>query len=179
MKLYGSLTARLEEGKNYIDDGIIKEGTDITMYYYSDQHCYYVTKVNNQKDIFVKQYSVCADHSKEGGMGHQNWLYFKSANDMNKYLNEKLNENFKTDFEEEQAEEWVYRYNNWCRKVILNNEIVEIKNNHAYSKTTKNWINLTQKEIDTINSGKDVVKYYPLSGKISLGVRDYYYDWEF
>lgn len=85
-KLYGNLTNRLMENQNFTNREI-REGDDLTMYLYSDRRCYFVTKVINQNHIFIHPYHVCADQSKPGGMGHQNWLYFKTAKQHNEYLN--------------------------------------------------------------------------------------------
>ena len=86
MKLYGSLNNRFDENKNFTGREI-RVGDDITMYLWSDRHPYFVTKVIDQEHIYVHKYHVCADHSKEGGMGHQNWLYFKTLKEHNQYIN--------------------------------------------------------------------------------------------
>lgn len=149
MKWYGNLDNRLMEGKTVPE---IKEGMDITMYYWSDRTCYYVTKVVDQKHIFVKEYEVVADRDKEGGMGHQNWCYFKTKKECNDYLlkyglGKQLN-----NIIEDEPEEWVFRYNKWKR--------VARKDGWTGEPLEK-------------------PKYYDLSGKVSFGVRDYYYDWSF
>ena len=36
-----------------------------------------------------------------------------------------------------------------------------------------------EKEQKMFDEGKDIIRYKDLNGKISFGVRDYYYDWEF
>ena len=152
MKFYGLLDNRLAEGKTYCDK--IEKGTDITMYYYSDRECFYVTDVISDKEIKVKRYYVCADFSKPGGIGHQNWMYFKTAEEMHKYLI-KLGRASKNEgiasTSSRNAETWVFRYKKWMQKVEFKDHI----------------------------SGKIVVEYYNLPGKISFGVRDYHYDWEF
>lgn len=146
----GSIINRLNENRNFLN-GEIKEGTDITQYHYSDRTCLYVDKVIDQKHLLVKPYHVCADHSKPGGQGHQNWLYFKSLKEHNEYLNGlhlmldgreiRYNENPV----EPEPEEWVFRYNHWYR---------------------------------VIRHGQDKPRYVRV-GNISFGVREYYYDWEF
>lgn len=154
-KVYGSLCNRMAEGRNYKGNQTIEVGDDITMYYWSDRDCYYVTEVVDQKHIFVKEYEVIADHSKPGGMGHQDWLYFKSRKEANVYLNEHMSEErIKAygkypveDIKEAPAEEWVFRYGKW-------NRVVGVDDN-----------------------GKKI--YRKLQSNISFGVRDYYYDWEF
>lgn len=180
--IYGSVSARLEEGKNYLKRPL-QEGDDITMYYWSDQKCYYISKVISDKEIQVKRYHVCADQTKPGGCGHQDWVYFKSINEMNAYLNsfkrKDSNGNLivhRTDFEDEKPETWVFRYGNWVQKITFNQETIN------QIKARDGWCMLrarNEKEQKLLDAGKDVVRYEHLSGKISFGVRHYYYDWEF
>jgi len=115
-KWYGSVENRLMENRNL--DAELKEGMDITEYLWSDRICYYITKVNSQKDIMVKRYYVCADHEKEGGMGHQNWLYFKTQKEENEYLKKYFPDHQYNDTEEKDEENWVYRYNHWYIKSV-------------------------------------------------------------
>lgn len=140
-KWYGNVTNRLEEGNNYNKDNLIHVGDDVTEYLYSDRNCYFVTEVKNQKNILIKQYYVCADHSKKGGMGHQDWMYFKTADEYNQYLR---SFGFESNAKERKEIELKFRYGKW-KQVIRCGE---------------------------------TCKYYDFN-KISFGVRDYYYDWEF
>ena len=188
-KMYGNLMNRLGEGRNYTNREL-KVGDDITMYLWSDRQCYYITEVISQKEIKVKQYHVCADRSKPGGMGHQDWLYFKTLKEENDYLLQYFPDRGEVDIPEPEPETWVYRYNKW---------------QGAYSRTLKDWnecirdlqcaienldsdkaaqmaqrsLGLTDNEVAKIKNGGAVRKYYDLSGKVSFGVRSYYYDWEF
>lgn len=187
MRFYGSVINRLMEGRQ-VDN--IKVGMDITMYLWSDRHCYYVVDVINQKEIKVKKYLVCADQDKACGMGHQDWKYFKTAKEHNQYLNSckleydgkviKYDENPK----ESEPETWVYRYKKWmkCNKYDLDawNKLVErCKEDSKKPELLAHYYSgLSDEEIEKIKSGKVVNKYSDLSGKISFGVRDYYYDWE-
>ena len=163
---YGNLTNRLEEGKNYTGREIAV-GDDITMYHYSDRTCYYVTAVEDQKRIQVRRYYTCADHSKPGGMGHQDWMYFKTWDDWNQYLAKYFPEHHDASAhrEEPEAETWVFRYGKWMEEYRHD----EMKHPDAYNKRERDhfekygWFNT----------------YHDLSGKVSFGVRDYYYDWEF
>lgn len=151
--LRGLLTNRINEGHNFNKDKLIHEGDDITMYYYTDRTCYFVKKVIDQKHIIVRPYHVCADHSKEPGMGHQDWLYFKTLKEHNEYLNSchlfyKGKElHYEVDnIKESPDQEWVYRYGAWRRKYVCP---------------------------DT-----DEVSYSKLE-PVSFGVREYYYDWSY
>ena len=146
-KWYGSVCNRIGEGRQYEE---IKEGTDITMYYWSDRTCYFVTRVVDAKHIFVKQYEVVGDRSKPGGMGHQDWLYFKTRKEANQYLNENVDKKFLEKYggypvenvRENPEEEWVFRYGKWMEKI-------------------------------------GDKQYRKLNGQVSFGIRDYHYDWEF
>lgn len=197
---YGSVNNRIDEGKYY--NGTyknLKNGDDITMYYWSDRVPYYIVRVVDQKDIFVKRYSVCADHHKEGGMGHQNWLYFRTELDECKYLNlcieegllpESMYKNL-NEVSVSKPEEWVYRYNKWqkvvrydlntwlaavaeARKDTTNPDDIEKVENLAMY-----YSGLSKEEVQKIKNGKTVNRYSDLSGKVSFGYREYYYDWEF
>lgn len=177
-KWYGSLDARLAEGKNYLGREELRSGDDITMYYYSDQHCYYIDEVINQKEIKVKQYYVCADHSKKdlGYGGHQEWLYFKTLKEHNDYI-KTVNPRTQLDYAgEPEAMTWVYRYGKWQEKLVYNKTIINniIKRDGYCTFKARN-----EKEQKLLDEGKDVIRYVDLNGKISFGIRDYYYDWTF
>ena len=158
-KWYGNIINRIEEGKSIPE---IKPGTDITMYYWSDRTCYYVVDVENQNRIKVRQYHVCADHDQPGGMGHQNWMYFKTADEMNDYLRKYFPDTYREHEEEPEPETWVYRYNKWKQEVTY---------------TKENYC--TEKELKSLKEKGYYKRYFDLSGKISFGVRSYFYDWSF
>lgn len=164
-KWYGNLTNRLEEGRQ---DKPISIGDDITMYLWSDRHCYYVTEVIDQKHIKVKPYHVCADKSKPGGMGHQDWLYFKSLKERDDYLG------WGNDSEEyyeinDREEAWAFRYNKWMREWTIREDSPNFLGREF----------CTDKELAALDKKGYYKSYSDLSGKVSFGVRDYYYDWEF
>lgn len=159
VKLYGSLNNRLDENKNYTGREL-KVGDDITMYHWSDRTCYYITKVIDQKHIFVKPYQVCADHSKEGGQGHQNWLYFKTIKEEQAYINDCIdkgwikgvNKHNLDEIYENSEQEWVFRYGHW---------------------------NTVQRKESFTNKLLDKPRYHRITQGLSFGIKDYYYDWEF
>ena len=171
---YGNLTNRLEEGRTVPE---IKEGMDITMYHWSDRTCYWVEKVDNQKRIQVREYHVCADHSIPGGMGHQNWKYFKTINDMNKYLDCYFPGTYKGDVKEPEPETWVFRYGKWKREYSYDAKSLDEKN--MCGTPMRECVGFTEKELEKIENGGSVKKYHDLYGNVSFGKRDYYYDWSF
>ena len=197
---YGSINNRIDEGKYYNGTfNNLTEGTDITMYHWSDRTCYYITKVVDQKHIFVKEYEVIADHHKEGGAGHQNWLYFKDEKQEQNYRNELVNEGiFPKDMyhsldevKVSEPQEWVYRYNKWQRVERIDsarwNRVLErtksdIKNPEENMSKVESlamyYCKINEEDLAKIKAGKTVNKYYPLDS-VSFGVKDYYYDWEF
>ena len=77
--------------------------------------------------------------------------------------------------QEDTPEEWVFRYNSWKRvsrwTLALYNKV----------KAQAGFVNarFTDKEMERLNAGEEVVKYSNLSGNVSFGVRSYYYDWEY
>lgn len=158
-KWYGNLMNRLDEGRTVPE---IKVGTDITMYYWSDRTCYYVTEVIDQKHIKVKPYVVCADHDKDCGMGHQDWLYFKTQLEMILYLaNYGINIMYDTNMEPEE-ETWVFRYGKWMRQ---------------FKHTKENYC--TERELKSLKKNGYFYRYDNEMPKVSFGVRNYHYDWEF
>lgn len=174
-KWYGSVVNRMEEGQFFGEDKTIRVGTDITMYYYSDRTCYYVTEVVDQKHIFVKPYHVCADQSKDGGMGHQNWLYFKTAKEQQEYLNSVFHDREKVEVSEQEAEEWVFRYNSWNNVARWTlDKYNDVKKRDGFVRES-----FSEKEMEKLNAGQEVVKYHKINSKVSFGVKDFYYDWEF
>ena len=175
-RIYGSLDNRFEENKNFNKDCLIHIGDDITMYHYSDRTCYYVTDVIDQKHIKVREYHVCADHSKPDlGPGHNEWKYFKSRNEENEYLKSFGLGNDET-YPEEVDKEWVFRYNNWKECYTYTKDSLKSKNMFGFYLKD---VFFTEKEVEKLEADKVVKKYYDLPGKISFGVRDYFYDWTF
>lgn len=158
---YGSVVNRIEEGRNY-SKREIQVGDDITMYLWSDRYCYYVTEVIDQKHIKVREYEVVADHSKNIGMGHQEWLYFKTRKEANAYLNQYFPDTYEENPIESPEEDWVFRYGKWVRMTVF---------------TKENYC--TERELKSLKKKGYYNRYSELSGKISFGVRNYYYDWSF
>ena len=164
-KWYGNLSNRLEEGQNFTGREI-RVGDDITMYKWSDRDVYYVTDVIDQKHIIVKPYLVCADKTKPGGMGHQDWVYFKTLKEHDEYLG--IKNRTKDEYEcFEQEERWVFRYGKWMNEHIVCGGVLE--NPEIYS----------ERERNSFRKNGFLKTYSDLSGRVSFGIRDYYYDWEF
>lgn len=164
IKWYGSVDNRIEEGHNFTGREL-QAGDDITMYMWSDRYCYWIEEVIDQKRIKVRRYYVCADHEKATGMGHQEWMYFKTWDEENEYLCKFFPDHHKQGEhrDEPEAETWVFRNNKWKRE---------------FTHTNPDWIDnkTQQKEFDKHGCFHS---YANLSGSVSFGKRSYYYDWEF
>ena len=66
---------RIEEytGSGSLDK--VEVGMKCTIHFYSDADPCEVVKVSKSgKTCYIRRNEVCHDPSKEGGMGHQNWL---------------------------------------------------------------------------------------------------------
>lgn len=161
---YGSLQNRLEEGHNFTGREI-RPGDDGTLYMWSDRHPFWVTSVEDQKRIHIREYYHCADHSKEGGMGHQNWLLFKTWDEWNDYLAKYFPEHHKAGEHREEPPErtLVFRYNKWMYE----------------SKVTDPLFCSNKREEAQMAKNGYFKAYRDLGGEVSFGVAEYYYDWEF
>ena len=192
-KWYGSIDNRIEEGRNCEPDKKIKVGTDITVYGWSDRQCKYVTRVIDQKHIFVKDYYVIADRAF-GSYGDK-WKYFKSLREQEAYLNDWYRSHPEeaaeyervmgrpyeyTDLDEieepSHEEEWVFRYGHWSRVTRFDKALAERIEERS---GLRGFFPKTKKEKEAFEAGKEVVRYDRIQEGISFGVRDYRYDWEF
>ena len=192
-KWYGSIDNRIEEGRNYEPDKKIKVGTDITVYCWSDRQCKYVTKVIDQKHIFVKDYYVIADRAF-GSYGDR-WKYFKSLRDQEAYLNDWYRSHPEEAAEYERVmgrpyeyadldeikessheEEWAFRYGHWNRVTRFDKALAERIEERSGQ---RGFLPKTEKEKEAFEAGKEVVRYDRIQEGISFGVRDYRYDWGF
>lgn len=192
-KWYGSIDNRIEEGRNCEPDKIIKVGTDITTYCWSDRQCKYVTKVIDQKHIFVKDYYVIADRAF--GSYSDRWKYFKSLRDQEAYLNDWYRSHPEeaveyervmgrpyeyTDLDEikesSHEEEWAFRYGHWNRVTRFDKALAERIEERS---GLRGFFPKTKKEKEAFEAGKEVVRYDRIQEGISFGVRDYRYDWSF
>ena len=81
MKLYGSLTNRLEEGRQYCDEIVV--GTGVTEYHWSDRDAYEVVAVRDQKHVTVRE----LDHRHVGdGVMDNNWELVSNENNPTREL---------------------------------------------------------------------------------------------
>ena len=192
-KWYGSINNRIEEGHNYESGKTIKVGTDITTYFWSDRQCKYVTKVVDQKHIFVKDYYVIADRAS--GSHGDRWKYFKSLREQEAYLNDWYRSHPEEAAEYERAvgrpyeyadldeieessheEEWAFRYGHWNRVIRFGKALAEKTEERS---GRRGFFPKTEKEKEAFEAGKEVVRYDRIQEGISFGVRDFRYDWEF
>lgn len=104
------------------------------------------------------------EERKADGMGHQEWKYFKTVQKYGEYWGQSQ-ENIDRMKDAEREEVWVFRYGKWMEE----NRRTEMKHPEYHNK----------RERDHFEKHGWYNTYHDLLGKVSFGVRDYYYDWEF
>lgn len=97
MKLYGSLQNRMMENQKEIPE--IKVGMGVTEYLWSDRNAYEVTKVVNQKNVFIRRYDV---KNVGKGFGDNSWELISD--------------------ETNPEQEVVFRYGKWYFKYTITKE---------------------------------------------------------
>ena len=159
---------------------IIRVGDDITMFHGSDRTCYFVTEVLGDNHLKVREYHVCADQSKDCGVGHQNWLFFKTLSEMNRYLNschlilDGAEIRYGEDVEEPEDVEIKFVKGRWMR--VRRYTIAGLRKAMRNGLGSLYACRLTEREHQRMMDGNEVVKYSPF-GDIAFGRRDYYYEW--
>ena len=67
---------RIEELAGMGSNPKVEVGTKCTLHFYSDSHPAEVVKVSpSGKTCWIRRNEVIADKTKDGGMGHQNWIF--------------------------------------------------------------------------------------------------------
>lgn len=164
IKWYGDINNRLREGKMLVDE--IKVGTPLTEYLWSDRHAYEVTKVINQKHIFIRQLKAIRTDSY-GMSDAQSYKY--ESDDTSPEI------------------ELMFRYNKWykvrrynyeqaVKRAYLFVEEGDIKTFEAALAYV--LLGMSQKEIAKLKSGKDLLRYSEFNN-ISFGIAEEYFDYSF
>lgn len=168
MKIYGSLTNRFEEGKQYCKE--IEVGTFMTEYMWSDRHVYEVVKVIDQQHVSVRR--CRAIRIDNNGMSEcQDYRYEHD--------------------ESQCVHDLEFRRGKWYEVDVFNKQEIwdrvekrfADKDNDMNSKEKEfNWImhhsNLTEKQRERFEKGASIKKYTQWNN-ISFGVADEYYDFSF
>lgn len=147
MKWYGSINNRIEE--NQKDIPTIEVGMGVTEYLWSDRNAYEVTKVINQKDVFIRRYDV---KNIGSGYGDNTWKLISNPNATER--------------------EVVYRYNNWYEKLVYTKELME------KMEKQDGIVWLSEDIVKDIKEKGQAIRYNKMN-KLRFGVADYYYDFEF
>ena len=83
-------------------------------------------------------------------------------------------------YREEEPQNWVFRNNKWKEKLTYTLDIIKrICHREGFNFDRYLEDRFSLKEQEKLRAGKEVYKYRELPGKISFGVKDYYYDWSF
>lgn len=153
MRLYGNLTNRLEENKEFCDK--IEVGTGMTEYFYSDRHAYEVIKVIDQKHVIVREY----DHELDGACYSNNWKLISNPSNPEILM--------------------VKRGNRWYHAVTVTKEQLEELENSENPMAKHQLVRIAVNgySFDTIKSKGKQTKYYKKN--VSFGVADYHYDYSF
>lgn len=146
-KLYGNIINRIEE--NGKDANEIVVGMGVTEYLWSDRNAYEVTKVVNQKDVFIRKYDV---KNIGAGYGDNSWELISNPNGYEM--------------------EVVFRYGNWYRKIVYTQEGLN------KMKEEDGCIWLSDDIVKEVENKGICVRYSKMN-KLRFGVADYYYDFEF
>lgn len=149
-RLYGSLQNRLEEDRMFCDE--IQVGTGVTEYYYSDRRPYEVIEVRDQKHVTVRE----LDHVHEGdGCMDNRWKLISNPENAERTL--------------EKRGDWWY----WRSEIVITDE-----NRHQLDdQLTRLRLAVAGWDIEKLMSkGKQIRRQ---RAKVSFGVAEYYYDYEF
>lgn len=149
--LYGSLTNRLEENRQFCDE--ITVGTGVTEYSWSDRHAYEVVEVTDQKHVKIREY----DHKCVGGAYSNDWELISNENNPVISLTK--------------------RGKYWYTVVTITPE--EAKSIYEGDDIeAKLWACHNNFDLQAIiESGKKKTTYHRRN--VSFGVASYYYDYEF
>ena len=145
-KMYGSVINRLMENQDEIPT--IEVGMKVTEYLYTDRYVYEVTKVVDQKHIFIRKMDA---KNLDGVYGSDNWELVSNPN--------------------RAEQEIVYRYKNWYDKITYTRESLQ------KMKEEDGAIWLADYIIEAVEKDGEYVEYGKMN-KLRFGCADYCYDWE-
>ena len=150
MKWYGSLDNRLMEAQTEPEE--IKVGMGATEFYWSDRHPYEVTKVIDNKHIYIRR----MNHVHEGdGVMDNNW---------------------RLEPDETRPEEYIVkRGKKWYSTATVTREDVEDYDNWELDKEL--WLCHWGFGLDVIREKGKQTKYS--ARNIRVGYADYYFDYEY
>lgn len=152
-KWYGSIDNRLNENRQFCDK--IEVGTGMTEYSWSDRHAYEVTRVKDQKHVWVREYDV----KHVGEAFTNNWELISNPENPETYMTK--------------------RGNYWYKTVIITADDVKEIEALPESERVQGLLWLCHNDVnkeDVMAKGK-VTKYH--RANVSFGVADYYYDYKF
>ena len=147
MKVYGNLMNRLEEDQQFCQQ--IEVGTGMTEYYWSDRHAYEVTRVIDQKHVYVREY----DHEHIGEAYSNEWKLISNPDKPERLITKRG------------------KYWYWTNTITAE-EFNAIED--QYERFRVCMVGFDPEKIAT--KGKQTVYS---RAKVSFGVARYYYDYEF
>ena len=157
MKLYGSLQNRLEENRQFVKE--IKVGDGVTEYDYSDRHAYEIIAVKDQKHFTMRK--LTAKHI--GGAFENKWELISDENNP--------------------EYEIAKRGNNWYFVITFTADMIPEREFDENGYYTNEWLNAmlglahNNISVEELRKKGKITRYR--KANISVGVKDYYYDYEF
>lgn len=152
-KWYGSINNRVDENKMFVPT--IEVGTGVTEYHWSDRDAYEVTKVIDQKHVYIRELK----HTKKDGAEwySNSWVLSSDETKPEIYL--------------------VKRGKYWYAEVTVTPEEAQaaIDNNDMDFAI---WAAHNDIDLRTAATAQRTTKRYH-KRNVSFGVADYYYDYEF
>lgn len=153
-KWYGSLQNRLEEGRQLVEE--IKVGTGVTEYSWSDREAYEVISVKDQKHIRIRR----MDHRHVGdGCMDNNWELVSNPDNAEYELEKRGN---------------IWYYTSTVTKEDVE-KIDQMNNEDKFDATLR--LALAGFDIEKIREKGRQTKRR--KANISIGIANYYYDYEF
>lgn len=152
-KWYGSLDNRLEENRMLVNE--IEVGTKMTEYYWSDRKPYEVTRIQDQKHVYVRM----MDHKRANSTAYSNdWILTSNENNPEKMITK--------------------RGNYWYWTNTITTDILE-----GLTEGSQEWFETmlylahNNLNAETLKEKGKVTKYH--KANVTFGKAEYYYDYEF
>ena len=162
-KYYGSLTNRIEENKVFGKEIVV--GMGATEFGWSDRHAYEVTRVVDQKHVFIRK--VKATRIDENGMSDcQDYKYESDPTAREIELVQRNGGWYEVN--EITKELWINRAN----KMIKDFRTFEVAYNYIRGMSV-----LTANQKERVEEGKSVKRYNKMD--VSFGIQEEYFDYSF
>lgn len=148
MKWYGCVQNRLEENRQFVPE--ITVGTGVTEYFWSDRVAYEVTKVIDQKHVYIRRY----DHRLAGEPMTNQWDLISNPENPELYLTKR-------------GKYW-YKTATWTAEDL---------DKYATTRDCLMRLAMDGFNVDVIREKGKQTRYHRMN--VSFGRAEYYYDYSF